>query len=99
MYYTTSVSDHTDTSLDVEPVRERFVDFYDENGAYCQLREYASPLPEERQEQEEMTVSIDFCRMAYYHYFDGAYCYTKAEVLEEGTMTATAKISVSASAE
>lgn len=91
VYYTTSVSDHTRTSDGVDLEMENFVDVYAENGEYCQLREYASPLPEELQNLEEITVCIDFSRIAYYHYFDGVYCYTKAEVQEEGTMTATAR--------
>ena len=91
IHYTTSVSDHIETTQGVEPELKTSVDLYDADGDYCVLREFVSPLPEELQNLKEITVSIDFCRIAYYHYFDGVYCYTASEILEEGTMTATAK--------
>lgn len=88
--YSTYASDHTKTSdgVDIQPLGGPV--YENENGDYCELREFVSPLPEEIQDLDEIELTIVLRHTAKYFYFDGENCYEKSELLSEELMTASA---------
>lgn len=61
---------------------------YNENGEFCEMREFECPLPEEIRSCRELTINIDVRKMTACYWFDGTDCYRSSVSSEVGTMTA-----------
>lgn len=87
--YNVYPSDHTtvDDGMDIPPYSS--LEEYDESGAYCEMREFETPLPEALRDLEELTVSIRLYQQETIVWFDGTNCYLRYDRGEVGTMTAT----------
>ncbi len=89
--YTVFLSDHTKTpeGVDAGVWRGGFTDPTEE-GVVSEIREFESPLPEELQDLESITLTTVLRRVGYFYYYDGQDVYFLREVLLEEEMTATA---------
>ncbi len=81
-------SDHTVTDDGVDIYPDSAIPAYDANGDFCELREFACPLPEAVRERQEIKVSIGVKKETAYYWFDGSNCYWRIEHEDIGTMTA-----------
>lgn len=86
--YTVYPSDHTvtDDGVDIPPYSA--MEDYDETGAYCEMREFESPLPAELNDRTELKVSIKMYQQETLVWFDGQNCYIKYDRSEVGHMDA-----------
>lgn len=89
--YRMSLSDHTKTpdGVDAGVWRGGFTDPTEE-GVVSEIREFESPLPEELQEQEKITLTTILRRVGYFYYYDGQDVYFLREVVREEEMIASA---------
>jgi len=87
--YTVYPSDHTvtDDGVDIPPYSA--MEDYDESGAYCEMREFETPLPAELSDRKELNVSIKMYQQETTVWFDGQNCYIKYDRSEVGHMDAT----------
>lgn len=90
-YKRTSVytSDHTVTDDGIDLYPDSASPAYNENGEFCEMREFECPLPEEVRERKELNVYIGVKQEVVYYWFDGTNCYWRTERADVGTMTAT----------
>ena len=86
--YTVYPSDHTvtDDGVDIPPYS--VMEVYDENSAYCEMREFETPLPAELSNRKELNVSIKMYQQETTVWFDGQNCYIKYDRSEVGHMDA-----------
>ena len=86
--YTVYPSDHTvtDDGMDIPPYRA--LESYDETGAYCEIREFETPLPAELRGRGELNVSVRLSQQETTVWFDGQNTYMKHERSEVGRMDA-----------
>jgi len=86
--YTVYPSDHTitDDGIDIPPYSA--MEDYDENGAYCEMREFQTPLPAELRGRKQLNVSIKMYQQETMVWFDGQNCYIKYDRSEVGRMDA-----------
>ena len=86
--YTVYPSDHTvtDDGIDIPPYSA--MEDYDETGAYCEMREFETPLPAELTGRKELKVSIKMYQQETAVWFDGQNCYIKYDRSEVGHMDA-----------
>ncbi len=86
--YTVYPSDHTvtDDGIDIPPFAA--TEGYDETGAYCEMREYETPLPAELSGRDVLNVSIGMYQQETIVWFDGQNCYVKYDRSEVGRMDA-----------
>lgn len=87
--YTVYPSDHTvtDDGVDIPPYSA--MEDYDETGAYCEIREFDTPLPAELSDRKELNVSIKIYQQETTVWFDGQNCYIKYDSSKVGHMDAT----------
>lgn len=87
--YTVYPSNHTvtDDGIDIPPYTA--MEDYDETGAYCEMREFETPLPTELSGRKELNVSIKMYQQETTVWFDGQNCYIKYDRSEVGKMDAT----------
>ena len=87
--YSISPSDHTitDEGVDIPPCMEDVRK--GEDGIEYSIREYETPLPEELQNLDHLTLNIRLAQSARWYYFDGMNCYTYYEWQELEPMKAT----------
>lgn len=73
--YTIYPSDHalTDDGIDIPPYTA--TDTFDEQGNYCEIREFESPLPEALAVRSSLTVSIGLYQQEAVVWFDGTHTY------------------------
>lgn len=88
------LSDHvlTDDGTDIPPYAASVA--CDENGRYVEMREFASPLPEELQNKDALTLNCAVHRSETLWYYDGATLYHKHASGEVGVIRATVMKSV-----
>ncbi len=81
-------SDHTLTSdgIDIPPYSAS--SHYAADGSYCEMREFATPLPPEIAERDALELRIALYREEVIVYFDGQRCYSARTRSEAGTLTA-----------
>ncbi|MBQ8536066.1 MAG: hypothetical protein IJ461_01475 [Clostridia bacterium] len=86
--YTVYPSDHTvtDDGVDIPPYSA--MENYDETGAYCEMREFETPLPAELNGRNELNVSIKMYQQETAVWFDGQNCFIKYDRSEVGRMDA-----------
>lgn len=86
--YTVYPSDHTvtDDGIDIPPYSA--MEDYDETGAYCEMREFETPLPAELRGRDQLNVSIKMYQQETVVWFDGQNCYIQYERSEVGQMDA-----------
>lgn len=87
--YTVYPSDHTVTEDGVDIPPYTAMEDYDETGAYCEMREFETPLPTELSGRKELNVSIKMYQQETTVWFDGQNCYIKYDRSEVGKMDAT----------
>lgn len=89
--YRMSLSDHTKTpdGVDAGVWRGGFTEPTEE-GFMSEVREFESPLPEELQELEKITLTTILRRVGYFYYYDGQDVYYLREVVREEEMIASA---------
>ena len=89
--YRMFLSDHTKTpeGVDAGVWRGAFTDPSKE-GVVSEVREFESPLTEELQELEKITLTTILRRVGYFYYYDGQDVYYLREVVREEEMIATA---------
>lgn len=87
-HYSVYPSDHTvtDDGVDIPPYASSST--YDEDGSYCELREFELPLPEELRSRDSLTLTIDLYQSEALYYFDGKDCYYAVQRRDAGTFTA-----------
>ncbi len=87
--WTLSPSDHTytDDGIDLPPTMGNIG--YNEAGAFLELREYESPLPEAVQTREVLNLRIPLRQSVTMMYFDGENAYCLTERLDAGDATAS----------
>lgn len=87
--YTVYPSDHTvtDDGVDIPPYSA--MEDHDETGAYCEVREFQTPLPAELRERERLDVSIRLYQQETIVWFDGKECYLLYDRSEIGAMNAS----------
>lgn len=90
-YWKTSVytSDHTITDDGIDLYPDSASPAYNENGEFCEMREFECPLPDEVRDRQELKVNIGVKQESVYYWFDGTNCYWRTERADVGTMTAT----------
>ena len=81
-------SDHTVTDDGLDIWLDSASPRYNENGDFCEMREYECPLPDEIRSRQELRISIGVRQTTTYFWFDGMNCYWRNESSEVGTMTA-----------
>ncbi len=86
--YTVYPSDHTvtDDGIDIPPYSA--MEDYDETGAYCEMREFETPLPAELNGRKQLNVSIKMYQQETVVWFDGQQCYIRYDRSEIGRMDA-----------
>lgn len=80
--------DHTVTDDGVDIFPDSAFPTYNEKGEFCEMREFACPLPDEIRGRGELKVNMDVRQETVYRWFDGTNCYWRTEWTEIGTMTA-----------
>lgn len=82
-------SDHTltDDGIDLPPYAG--IVTYTEDGAYHEMREFESPLPDAVRERDMLELYITLYQSVQTVYFDGQTCYSTIDRTEAGTLTAT----------
>lgn len=75
--YSVYLSDHTITrdGIDIPPYAAW--EEYDENGNYCEIREFDVPLPDELRSRDQLLISIDLYQQETCVWFDGQECYIR----------------------
>ena len=86
--YSIVAGDHTltDDGVDIPPSQAD--GRYTADGAYCEMRDFATPLPEAIRDRERLTLRIPLYRFETTVYFDGASWYMRTEREDAGTITA-----------
>ena len=81
-------SDHTitDDGVDISP--DSASPRYNENGDFCEMREFECPLPDEIRSREALKINIGICQRNSYYWFDGKDCFCRIEHGGIGAMTA-----------
>lgn len=94
--YTVYPSDHTvtDDGVDIPPYSA--MEDYDETGAYCEMREFETPLPAELTGRKELNVSIQMYQQETTVWFDGQNCYIRHDRNEVGHMDAAIPLTADA---
>ena len=85
---TVYASDHTITDDGADIWLDSASPRYNENGDFCEMREYECPLPDEIRSRQELRINMDVRRTTTYYWFDGTNCYWRNESSEVGAMTA-----------
>lgn len=87
--YTVYPSDHTitDDGIDIPP--SSAISDYDESGAYCEMREFATPVPAGLCSRDVLNVSITMYQQETAVWFDGQHCYISYDRSEVGRMDAS----------
>ncbi|MBR5962451.1 MAG: hypothetical protein IKZ98_15810 [Clostridia bacterium] len=88
VHYTVSPSDHTETDDGIDIVPEAEETRTGEDGFEYTVREYETPLTQELQNLDEITVNIRLIRSVNYLYFDGENTYTLDKTESAGVMRA-----------
>lgn len=86
---TVYTSDHTNTDDGIDLYPDSAAPTYNENGEFCEMREFECPLPDEVRDRKELKVNIGVKQEVVYYWFDGTNCYWRTERADVGTMTAT----------
>ena len=91
--YTVYAGDHTttDDGIDLPPSGGSVS--YTEAGVYCEMREFASPLPDALDGRDVLHLRIQLYQSVQTVYFDGQTCYTATQRSEAGTLTASVPLS------
>ena len=86
--YSIVAGDHTltDDGVDIPPSQAD--GRYTADGAYCEMRDFATPLPEAVRDRERLTLRIPLYRFETTVYFDGASWYMRTEREDAGVVTA-----------
>ena len=86
--YSLSAGDQTrtDDGIDIPPSQAD--GRYTADGAYCEMRDFATPLPEAIRDRESLTLCIPLYRFETTVYFDGESWYMRTEREDAGAITA-----------
>lgn len=87
--YTVYPSDHTVTDDGVDIPPSSAMADYDESGAYCEMREFDTPVPVELASRDVLNVSIAIYQQETAVWFDGQHCYISYDRTEVGRMDAS----------
>lgn len=83
-----NTSDHTITDDGVDICPDSALPTYNENGDFCEMREFECPLPDEIRNRQELKINIVVRQENVYYWFDGTNCFWRTESSDIGTMTA-----------
>jgi len=85
---TVYTGDHTITDDGIDLSFDSVSSMYNENGDFCEMREFECPLPDEIRGRQDIKINIGVRQETAYYWFDGTNCFRRTERSEIGTMTA-----------
>lgn len=83
-----TTSDHTTTDDGIDIAPDSSYPLYNENGDFCDMREYECPLPAAVRDREALRVDIAIYQTELRLWFDGSDCYWSSVSSRVGTMSA-----------